>query len=179
MLDAITGAAAFVRNGRMDILGANSLGRAFYAPLLESPYGPANTARFCFLDPSARGFYADWEKVATDAAAILRSEAGRDPYDRDLSDLVGELSTRSEEFRVRWAAHDVSYHDSGVKRFHHPLVGDRTLSFETMSLTADPTLTVFVFTAEPGSKSAEALSLLASWATPLDTADASSASDRG
>ncbi len=120
-----------------------------------------------FLTSSAPDFYADWEQVATDAVAVLRSEAGRDPYDRDLSDLVGELSTRSETFRTRWAAHNVRFHDSGSKRFHHPVVGDVSLTFETMQLSADAGLMLFVYTAEPGSRSEEALNLLASWtATP-------------
>jgi len=168
MLDAITAAPAFVRNGRMDILAANALGRALYSQHFDSPHGPTNSARFIFLDPRASGFYADWEQVATDAVAVLRSEAGKDPHDRDLSDLVGELSTQSELFRTRWAAHNVRYHDTGAKRFHHPVVGDLELTYENMELVADPGLTMFVYTAEAGSRSAEALSLLASWAATLD-----------
>jgi transcriptional regulator with XRE-family HTH domain len=168
ILDAITGAPAFVRNGRLDLLAANRLGHAFYAQQFDSPHGPANSARFIFLDPRAPAFYVEWEQVATDAVAILRSEAGRDPYDRGLSDLVGELSTRSETFRTRWAAHNVRFHDTGVKRFHHPLVGDLTLTFETMELSADAGLMLFAYTAEPGSTSQQALSLLASWAATID-----------
>jgi MmyB-like transcription regulator ligand binding domain len=122
--------------------------------------------------PRATDFYADWEQVATDAVAILRSEAGRDPYDRGLSDLVGELSTQSETFRTRWAAHNVRFHDTGVKRFHHPVVGDLALTFETMQLSADEGLTMFVYTAEVGSNSEEALNLLASWTATLDPAEA-------
>jgi transcriptional regulator with XRE-family HTH domain len=167
MLDAMTGAPAFVRNGRMDILAANRLGLALYSEMYAGPRRPANTAWFVFLDPRAPGFYLDWDQVAIDAVAILRSEAGRHPYDRELSDLVGELSTQSELFRTRWAAHDVRYHDSGAKRLHHPVVGELTLSFETMTLMGDSDLTMFAYTAEPGSKSEEALNLLASWtATP-------------
>jgi transcriptional regulator with XRE-family HTH domain len=168
MLDAITGGPAFVRNGRMDLLAANRLGRAFYSQHYDSPHGPANSARFIFLDQRAPGFYVDWEQVATDAVAVLRSEAGRDPYDRDLSDLVGELSTRSETFRTRWAAHNVRFHDAGSKRFRHPVVGDIDLSFETMQLAADPGLMLFVYTAEPGSRSQEALDLLGSWTARSD-----------
>ncbi len=168
ILDAITGGPAFVRNGRMDLLAANRLGHAFYSQHFDSPHGPANSARFIFLDQRATDFYADWEQVATDAVAVLRSEAGRDPYDRDLSDLVGELSTRSETFRTRWAAHNVRFHDSGSKRFHHPVVGDVSLTFETMQLAADEGLMLFVYTAEPGSRSDEALNLLASWTTTPD-----------
>jgi transcriptional regulator with XRE-family HTH domain len=172
MLDAITAAPAFVRNGRMDLLAANRLGRAFYSQHFDSPHGPPNSARFIFLDPRAHDFYADWDKVATDAVAVLRSEAGRDPYDRDLSDLVGELSTRSETFRTRWAAHNVRYHDTGTKRFHHPIVGDLNLTYETMELVADTGLLLFVYTAETGSKSEEAMNLLASWTATPEEANA-------
>ena len=109
---------------------------------------------------------------------MLRGEAGRNPYDRDLSDLVGELSTQSEEFRTRWARHDVRYHDTGKKRLHHPLVGDLELTFEVMILAADPELTMFAFTAEPNTKSEEALNLLASWAASPDQAQPAGAPDR-
>jgi len=117
---------------------------------------------------------ADWDKVASDVVAILRTQAGRDPYDRDLSNLVGELSTRSELFRTLWAAHNVRTHDTGTKHMHHPLVGELDLSFEAMELVADPGLTMFVHTAEPASKAEQALNLLASWAATPDqeTADA-------
>jgi len=178
MLDAITGAPAFVRNGRLDILAANRLGRAFYSELFDSPHGPPNGARFTFLDPRAMDFYLDWEQVATDAVAILRSEAGRDPYDRGLSDLVGELSTRSETFRTRWAAHNVRFHDTGVKRVNHPVVGHLELTFETMQLAADEGLMMFVYTADVGSKSEEALNLLASWAATLDETEPADVTDR-
>ena len=168
MLEAMTGAPAFVRNDRLDLLAANRLGRALYSQHFDSPHRPANSARFIFLDPRAPGFYIDWEQVASDSVAVLRSEAGRDPYDRDLSDLVGELSTRSELFRTRWAAHNVRYHDTGTKRFHHPVVGDLTLTYETMTLIGDSGLTMFAYTAEAGSRSEEALNLLASWSATFE-----------
>jgi transcriptional regulator with XRE-family HTH domain len=168
MLDAMIGAPAFVRNGRMDILAANRLGHALYSEMYADPRRPANTARFVFLDPRAPGFYLDWDQVASDSVSILRAEAGRNPYDRDLSDLVGELSTQSELFRTRWAAHNVRRHDTGSKRFHHPVVGDMTLTYENMTLVADTELTMFVYTAEAGSKSEEALNLLASWIATLE-----------
>jgi transcriptional regulator with XRE-family HTH domain len=168
MLDAMAGVPAFVRNGRLDILGANGLGRALYSAHFDSPAQPPNTARFFFLDPRANTFDVDWDRVATDVVAVLRAEAGRDPYDRDLSDLIGELSTRSELFRTLWAAHNVRRHDTGLKRFHHPVVGQLDLTFEAMELVADPGLTMFVYTAEPGSKSEQALNLLASWAATPD-----------
>jgi transcriptional regulator with XRE-family HTH domain len=176
-LDAITGGPAFVRNGRMDVLAANRLGRAFYSQHFDSPHRPVNSARFIFLDPRSTEFYVDWEQVATDAVAILRSEAGRDPYDRGLSDLIGELSTRCDTFRTRWAAHNVRFHDTGSKRFHHPGVGDLELTFETMGLAADAGLMLFVYTAEPGSKSEEALSLLGSWAATPDQIESERVTD--
>jgi hypothetical protein len=142
------------------------------------PVRPANHARFVFLDPRAQDFYRDWERAANDTVAILRSEAGRDPYDRGLSDLVGELSTQSETFRTRWAAHNVRIHQSGVKHVHHPVVGDLSLTYEMMELTADAGLTILTYTAEPGSKSAEALNLLASWTATLDEAEPSNVTDR-
>lgn len=178
MLDAMTSAPAFVRNGRMDVLAANGLGQALYSEMYAGPRRPVNSAWFVFLDPRAPSFYMDWSQVASDAVAILRSEAGRHPYDRELSDLVGELSTQSELFRTLWAAHDVRYHDRGSKRFHHSVVGDLTLSYETMTLTGDPGLTMFAYTAEAGSKSEEALNLLGSWTATAGDAHALSSGDR-
>jgi transcriptional regulator with XRE-family HTH domain len=162
LLDRID-APAFVRNGRMDILAMNKLGEALYSEMLVNPRRPANSARFCFLDPRATTFFVDWDKSADDSVAVLRAEAGRNPHDQDLTNLIGELSTQSEEFRVRWARHDVRYHDTGVKPIHHPLVGNLELTYEGMTLAADRELVMFVFTAEVGSKTEEALNLLASW----------------
>ena len=138
VLDSMIGTPAFVLNGRLDILAANALGRALFAPVYADPVRPPNNARFVFLDPHATEFFRDWDKVANDTVALLRAEAGRDPYDRQLSDLIGELSTRSDEFRVRWAAHDVRIHTTGVKLLHHPVVGDLDLPFESFPLGADP-----------------------------------------
>ena len=165
ILDSLVGVPAFVRNERLDVLGANRLGEAFYAPLFDEPVRPVNSARFVFLNPRATEFFLDWDTIANDAVGILRAEAGRDPYDKRLSDLIGELSTRSDEFRVRWAAHNVKLHRTGVKRFHHPVVGELTLDFESLDLPGDPGQKLLVYSAEPGSRSQEALDLLASWAT--------------
>ena len=177
LLDAITGAPALVQNGRLDILAANPLGRALCSEMYVDPVRPVNHARFVFLNPRAHDFYGDWERAANDTVAILRSEAGRDPYDRGLSDLVGELSTQSETFRTRWATHNVRIHDTGSKRFHHPVVGDLSLTYERMELLADPGLTLYAYTAEPGSRSEEALNLLASWTATLDQAEPAHATD--
>src|SRR5436190_22899826 len=171
MLDAITGAPALVLNGRLDILAANPLGHALFSEMYVDPVRPVNHARFVFLNPRAHDFYGDWERAANDTVAILRSEAGRDPYDRDLSDLVGELSTQSETFRIRWAANNVRIPQTGIKNFHHPVVGDLSLTFEMMELRADTDLTILTYTAEPGSKSEEALNLLGSWAATLEEAE--------
>ncbi len=170
ILDQIA-APALVRNARLDQVGANALGRALYAPMFDSREQPANSARFTFLDPAAVDFYPDWKRVATELVAHLRSEAGANAYDRQLSDLIGELSTRSDEFRVSWAAHNVRFHSTGTKHIHHPVVGDLELSYESMELSADDGLTVAVFTAQAGSTSQQALDLLASWAATPSTAD--------
>jgi hypothetical protein len=177
LLDAMTGTAAFVRNDRMDLLASNALGRALYAPMLEGAT-PANTARFVFLDPRAQDFYRDWERSASECVAAMRSAAGRNPYDREFSDLVGELSTRSDQFRVLWAAHNVRFHDAVLKRLHHPVVGDLDLHYNRVVLPGDDSLSMTSYTAEPGSRSAEALALLASWAATPTSAGADNADPR-
>jgi len=162
LLDAITDAPAMIRNNYFDYVGSNRLGRALYAPVFAEP--APNSARFAFLNPAAPDFYVDWEKNTQELVATMRGEAGRNPYDKRLTDLVGELSTRSERFRTLWAAHNVRYHRTGVKRLRHPIVGDLELTYEAFELPADPGLTLSTYTAEPGSPSADALRVLASWA---------------
>jgi transcriptional regulator with XRE-family HTH domain len=165
ILDSFTAGPAFVRNGRLDILGANALGRALYVDLYETQPHPINLARYAFLERSRSDlFYPDWNLAADQSVAILRTEAGRDPYNKDLQDLIGELSTRSEEFRIKWGAHDVRKHATGTKHFHHRVVGDLDLVFEGADLTADPGLSLLLYSTEPGSPTADALKLLASWA---------------
>ena len=164
-LDAITSGPAIVRNGRMDLLATNHLGRAMHSSLYDSdPTGQPNFARYTFLDDDAHRFYPDWDTAADIAVAILRTEAGRDPYDKGLHDLVGELSTRSEEFRRRWSAHNVRLHGAGTKYFHHHVVGNLALAYESLEMIAEPGLTLTIYAAEPASPTAEALALLASWA---------------
>jgi transcriptional regulator with XRE-family HTH domain len=175
MLDAMTGAPAAVRNDRLDILATNALGRALYAPLFTGPTAregrPANHARFAFLDPAAHDFWVDWDKAANDTVGILRTEAGRSPNDPDLHDLVGELSTRSEEFRSRWARHDVHQHRGGAKQINHPVVGRLDLMYDMLPIAQAPGLSMLVYTAAPGTPSADAVQVLASWAatTPVPT----------
>ncbi|MDX6586875.1 MAG: hypothetical protein QOI31_1348 [Solirubrobacterales bacterium] len=177
-LDAITGAAAYVGNDRLDILAANQLGRALFSELYAAPTRPANFARFCFLDPRAETFYPDWDAAARTTVEILRAAAGRNPYDRELSDLVGELATQSQEFRTHWAVHNVRFHTSAAKLFNHPVVGELSLSFNRLDIAADHGLTVFTYAAEPGSRSAEALNLLGSWAATADTVEPQRTTDQ-
>ena len=141
-----------------------SAGRSTHPSSATAASRGPNLARFQFLDPASRDFYPDWELFAEMCVGIMRTEAGRDPHDRGLQDLVGELSTRSETFRRLWAAHDVRTHGTGTKRFQHPVVGELTLAYEELAITAEPGLVLLVYTAEPGSPSAERLRLLASWA---------------
>ncbi len=177
VLDAITTAPAWVRNARHDILAMNSLARALYSPVLNSAAAgattkrPANTTRFLYLDPSAREFFIDYDRMAMDAAAMLRLEAGRNPHDKELITLVGELSTQSEPFRQHWASQNVKFHRSGRKRLRHPAVGELDLNFEAMQLPADPDLQLNIYTAEAGTPAADGLSLLATWAATAEPAD--------
>lgn len=167
-LDAITGGIAFVRNTRQDLVAVNALGRAFYSPLIGDGGLTPNLARFQFLDPASRDFYPDWDQFARMCVGTMRAEAGRDPHDTALHDLVGELSTRSEAFRALWGAHDVRTHGSGTKRFVHPIVGEMTFAYEELAITADPGHVLLIYSAEPGSPTAERLDLLASWAATSD-----------
>jgi len=175
-LDSITSGPAILGNTRSDLLATNHLGRALYSDLYADPTGAPNFARFAFLDGAAHRFYPDWDLAADITVANLRTAAGLDPHDKGLHDLIGELSTRSEEFRRRWGAHNVRTHGSGTKHFRHHIVGDLTLAYESLDLRAEPGLTLTIYTAEPGSPTAHNLALLASWvatmqqpAPPTDT----------
>ena len=161
----------------MDLIAANRLARAFYHGVYADSRRPANIARFTFLDPAGERFYPDWDSAADICVAILRTEAGRNPHDRQLHDLVGELSTRSDDFRTRWGSHNVRHHGSGTKRFNHPVVGELTLAFEGLELAADPGLTLTIYAAEPGSASAERLQLLGSWAASNEDSTTQQASE--
>ncbi|HST84020.1 MAG TPA: helix-turn-helix transcriptional regulator [Kineosporiaceae bacterium] len=165
VLDAMTEAPAWVRNGRHDIVAMNQLARALYAPVLADPRRPANTTRWVYLQAeAAEEFFVDYDRITKDAAAMLRLEAGRNPHDKALVELVGELSTRSELFRRRWASQDVKFHRSGRKRLRHPVVGRLDLDFESMGLSSEPDHQLNVYTAAAGTPTADALKLLASWA---------------
>ncbi|MGA7418531.1 MAG: helix-turn-helix transcriptional regulator [Acidimicrobiales bacterium] len=172
-LDAITAAPAVINNSRGDMVAANALGRALFSEMfVQSSRRPVNNARFVFLDPRATTFYRDWSKVADDTVAMLRTQAGQDPHDRALPDLVGELATKSDEFRTRWAAHNVRQHYTGTKRVRHPSVGDIELNYEVFDVSTDSDLRLITYTTQPGSTSEDALKLLASWtATPAQVGE--------
>jgi transcriptional regulator with XRE-family HTH domain len=180
VLDAITDAPAWIRNGRHDVLAMNQMARALYAPVLADPRRPANTARFVYLNrEDAEQFFVDYDKIARDAAAMLRLEAGQNPHDEDLIALVGELSTRSELFRKQWASQDVRFHRSGQKRLRHPAVGQLDLNFEAMQLPSDPGLQLNIYTAPANTPTADGLKLLASWAASQDNLATERAAAKG
>jgi transcriptional regulator with XRE-family HTH domain len=177
LLDSLDGIPAFVRNGRLDVLASNALMRALYIDAFDTTKQPVNLARFVFLDPRAHLLHPDWSASANTSVSILRTEAGRNPYDKGLTDLVGELSTRSEEFRTRWAAHNVRLHRSGTKHFRHRAVGDLHLAFDALELPGDAGLTLTAYSAEPGTPDADNLTLLSAWAAthfPAEPASTSS-----
>ena len=161
VLDAMTGAAAFVRNGRLDILAINELGSVLYSPVLAGSDRPANLARFIFGYGRDSGFYTDREGMARACVGNLRAETGRNPSDRLLADLIGELLAHSGEFRALWAAHDVEYYRTGIQPFRHRLAGDLTLNYNAFELPGDPGQTMIVYTADPATPSCEALTRLA------------------
>jgi hypothetical protein len=159
-LDAMAG-PAFLFNGQTDVLAANPLGRALLSDLFA---GSRNLARFVFLDRAARRCFPDWGVVADSVVANVRATFGKDAHDQRLCALISELTVHSDEFGRRWASHDVITHATGVTAFRHPLVGEFSLNWETLDLRTGPGGAVTVYTAEPGSPSADALSLLGAWA---------------
>ncbi|BBC33363.1 XRE family transcriptional regulator [Streptomyces graminofaciens] len=165
LVDTLDGIPAYVTGRRSDILVWNRMAAAVFGDWSELPPQERNWARMVFLRPEYRDLYLDWEQKAADIVSYLRMDAGCHPDDPRLSALVGELSVKSEEFRRLWATHDVREKSHGVKRMCHPLVGDLTLCFESFRLPDDQEQTLITYHAEPGSPSADALRLLASWGT--------------
>ena len=161
LLDGMTGTPAFIRNGRLDVLAINALGQMLYSEAFVRPERPVNLARFCFLDDGAHRLYPDWQKAAETSVTLLHTEAGRDPADEQLTDLVDELATRSEAFRTLWARHDVRLHRSGHKEFRHPAVGELRLSFDALTLPAQEGLTLTAYSAEPNTPSEPRMRALA------------------
>lgn len=175
LLDSMTMSAAFVRNGRQEIVAHNALARTLLAPVFDSPataqHGRANLARYIFLDPGSQQFFVDWDAATAVTAALLRAEAGREPHDRALRDLIGELSTLSTEFRSQWAVHDVRLRHHGSKQLWHPQVGDLDLTYQSLDLPTSNRMVhhLTIYTAEPGSTSEDRLKLLTSLAATQPT----------
>jgi transcriptional regulator with XRE-family HTH domain len=161
-LDTNTGSPTLVQNQRGDLVAANALGFALMSPMLDNPANQRNAARFTFLDPASRSFYVDWAQGADSIVARMRMRVGRNPHDRDVTDLIGELVTQSDDFRTRWASHDVRFHRSGTKRIRHPEVGDLEFLYEGMEVPSAPALAMFAYTVEPGSPTEERVRLLGS-----------------
>ena len=163
LMDGMAGSPAIVLDGNLDILAANPLGRLLYSPLYDRALGRPNFARFIFFDSAAAQVFPEWERSADEAVGLLQAEAARDPHSAAITQIVGELATQSVEFRTRWAAHNVTAHRHGVKRFGHPEFGDLTLTYNVFEVTAAPGLSLVGYTAEPNSPSAQALSIMSSW----------------
>ncbi|MFJ2094635.1 helix-turn-helix transcriptional regulator [Streptomyces sp. NPDC087901] len=184
LLDSMTLSAAFVTNGRRDIVASNALTRALFAPMYASPttaeHGRPNYTRYHFLDPSSRDFYVDWEKAAKTTVAVLRAEAGRYPNDKAMRELIGELSTLSLEFRTLWAAHHVRVHHGGVKRFQHPDAGPLELTYQPLDLpiSLQEAHSLTIYTAEPGTPDEDRLKLLASLAATRSQETAAPTSEK-
>ena len=161
LIDALPDAPTYIRNGRLDILAANALATELFGVMGDLSSGRVNLARFFFLDPNAQEFFVDWERIAGDTVGVLRAEASKDPFDKDLSDLIGELSTRSELFSSKWANHNVYEHRMGTKRFRHAEIGEIELFYEGLEMPTDPGLTVVSYMADPNTPAADSLKLLA------------------
>ncbi|MEU6378381.1 helix-turn-helix transcriptional regulator [Streptomyces sp. NPDC046909] len=179
LLDAMDGIPAYIGGRRSDILAWNRMAAAVFGDWSQLPPQDRNWARMVFLRPEYRDLFVEWDQKATDIVSFLRMDAGCHPDDPRLSALVGELSVKSEEFRRLWATHDVKEKGYGVKRLHHPLVGELSLHFESFRLPDDSEQTLITYHAEPDSPSAEALRLLASWGTDATRAGKGSAAPQG
>lgn len=168
LIDSMCASPVIALSRRLDVLAANALGRALFDVVYSSPTrrsvaSAPNIASFVFLDPAAVDFYDDLDGAAATCVKILRAMAGSTPHDQHLIQLVGELSTRSEDFRARWATHDVGVHRSGTKTLHHHEVGELVLGFEELSVTSAPSIALSTYIAEPNSPTADRLQLLAAW----------------
>lgn len=169
ILDTL-GTPGYARTGRGDIVAVNTLCTALYGDILRPETLPLNVARFVFLDPRSQEFFLDWDTVADDTAAALRIQAGQTPNDRQLTDLVGELATRSDAFAARWAKHDVRLHRTATKRLHNPVVGDLELTGDALQLPGED-LTLIVYTAAADSPTQEKLDFLTRWAGQTPSAE--------
>jgi transcriptional regulator with XRE-family HTH domain len=163
LLDALDGEPALVLGRRTDVLAVNRMGAALFADFDRMPPAHRNYARWMFFDEEARSLFVDWADQARAAVESLRFEVGRDPDDRATIALVAELREHSREFDQWWEQHRVHQRTHGSKRLRHPLVGDLTVEYETLTPPGDPDTTLFIYTTEADSPSRRAMDLLASW----------------
>ncbi|MFG6502289.1 helix-turn-helix transcriptional regulator [Microbacterium sp. P05] len=161
-IDAMSTVPILIQNNRLDAVAANDLGRALFCGMLTGDRSAGNAARFLFLEPSARTFYRDWENESRQIVAILRRETVRDPDDRRLTDLIGQLSIQDDTFQDLWTAHDVGEHRPGVKFFHHPVAGEIDLTYEIFDPAGEPGLQMLIFSATPDTPSHDGLRTLSS-----------------
>ncbi|SER75215.1 Helix-turn-helix domain-containing protein [Lentzea xinjiangensis] len=175
LLDNI-GVPAYIGGRRSDVLAWNPMAAALFGDWSELPPRERNWARFIFLRPSYQDLFVNWESKAADVVGFLRMDAGCYPNDPELAALVGELSVKSEPFRQLWARHDVKQKSFGTKAVRHPLVGEMTLAYESLRMPGEPDLHLVTYHAEPGTASAEAMQLLASWGRDATSAGASARS---
>ena len=166
LLDSLDGEAALVLGRRTDVLAANRMAKALFTDFDRFAPAQRNYARWMFLDGDARSLFVDWRDQARAAVESLRLEVGRDPDDRATATLVAELREHSREFDQWWEQHRVHQRTHGSKRLRHPLAGDLTVEYETLTMPGDPDTTLFIYTTEPGSSSRRAMDLLTSWTAP-------------
>ena len=171
MLQTLDHVPAFILGRRTDVLASNRLAREVLTDFDALPAPRRNLARYYLLDPEARERVGDWERIAAETVAILRLEAGRHPHDRQLADLVGELTLRSPEFSTWWNDHRVLRRTHGSKHYHHPLVGDLYFSYESFQVPGDTDQALCVYNVEPGSDTSQGLQLLTSWTTSQQAPD--------
>ncbi|MCG7210114.1 helix-turn-helix domain-containing protein [Streptomyces arenae] len=164
LLDDLTFTPAVVMGRRLDVLAWNALGAALVTDFSRIPEKHRNYVRILFTDPAMRTLYADWDCTARLCVAMLRMEAAKYPQDARLAALVGELSVQDDDFRTWWGNHRASSVTIGAKALHHPIAGDLTLHWDTLTVGTASDQHLTVWTAEPGTPSGDGLRLLASWA---------------
>jgi transcriptional regulator with XRE-family HTH domain len=159
LIDSWSLTPAFVINRNMRVLASNRMARAlsrFFTP-------GENMLRATFLEPELRMLYRDWDKFTTRIVPFLRATLGADPPDRELVELIGELSLASKRFATLWARHDVKHRSTGPAAFYHPQLGALDLHYTILHLSEQRQMIV-TYHADPGSPSEDSLRLLTSQA---------------
>lgn len=165
VLDGLPGSPAYVRDRCMNVIASNQLWRALFDNMDGHPGRRPNIARWTFLDPRSTEAYPGWATVAREIVHTLRASAAVQPGDTRLTQLLGELSARSEEFATWWAENRVFERSRGAKHVRNAVVGDLHLNYDAFAVVGSDDLTLVVYTADRGSPSEDRLDLLAAWAT--------------